>query len=161
MKKSSFNKIVKELTEVIGKQWTEVNHREIAPEDLTYPDDTTFMWEHKAEKVSDWKVEVNYNQTDTDYYKDDSLGNRVYRKYPVASRYIAFYFSETLKSSGLVVNRIVYITETDTLQPCYKIELETILGGERVTDISKLITGMRNSVAEELYEILFNRASMK
>ena len=155
MKKSSFNKIVKELTEVIGRHWTEVNHFEVDAEELRFPDDTTYKWEHKAEKVSDWKVEVNYDQTDSDHYKDDSLGNRVYRKMPVVSRYVSFYFSETLKSSGLVVKRNVHISETEN--GCFKIELITSVDGTSVTDISKLITGIRKSVAEELYEIIFNR----
>ena len=52
MRKSFFNKIVKDLTEVIGRHWTEVNHFEVDFLQLNFADDTTYKWEHKEEKVS-------------------------------------------------------------------------------------------------------------
>tara|TARA_B100001250_G_scaffold103295_1_gene87087 strand:+ start:19418 stop:19888 length:471 start_codon:yes stop_codon:yes gene_type:complete len=155
MRKSFFNKIVKDLTEVIGRHWTEVNHFEVDFLQLNFADDTTYKWEHKEEKVSNWKVEINYNQTDIDNYKVDGMGNRRYRKYPVKDRYVAVYFTETLKT-GLEVKRTLYLYETETGSIRY--DLDTSVNNVQITNITgKLMLGMTMSFGKEIYNTLFNR----
>ena len=155
MRKSFFNKIVKDLTEVIGRSWTEVNHFEVDFLQLNFADDTTYKWERKEEKVSNWKVEINYNQTDIDDFKVDGIGNRTYRKYPVKDRYVAVYFSETLKS-GLEVKRTLYLFETETGSIRY--DLDTSVNNVQITNITgQTMNGIVRSFGRDIYSKLFNR----
>ena len=156
MRKSFFNKIVKDLTEVIGRHWTEVNHFEVDFLQLNFADDTTYKWEHKEEKVSNWKVEINYNQTDIDNYKVDGMGNRRYRKYPVKDRYVAVYFSETLKS-GLEVKRTLYLYE-NTETGSIRYDLDTSVNNVQITNITgQTMNGIVRSFGRDIYSKLFNR----
>ena len=83
------------------------------------------------------------------------MGNRRYRKYPVKDRYVAVYFTETLKT-GLEVKRTLYLYETETGSIRY--DLDTSVNNVQITNITgKLMLGMTMSFGKEIYNTLFNR----
>ena len=142
MNKSFFNKIVKDMTEVLDKKgWTDVKHFEVDEDNLRFPLDTTFKWVNtNSGQNSNWTLEVNYNQSNDGEIKK------------VSERSIAFYLTHEKK--GMSIYTSLYLFPNTLEKDRARGYLEVLADGVKVAQVDSI--DIEESFARNSYHLLFS-----